>query len=202
LGQPTFHRRYETMRRKYFTALALAVVGALALALGATASPQAGQMITITNVSVSPDRHVTVDWTGPPAAGIEHGALQIATKPDTGTDGDFFTENRITYDLLDKGQQHYVSTDALPAPGTYYVRVTGWWNGYSDDDYVNYGSVSSQVASVDAPAICAQVLVTPGHYVKKVVRKGRWVVHNGARTWNKPVYKKVWVDSVYRQNCH
>ena len=190
------------MARKYLTALGLAAAATLVLALSATASPQAGQMITITNVSVSPDRHVTVDWTGPPAAGIEHGVVQIATKPDTGTDGDFFTENRVGYDLLAKGQQHYVSTDALQAPGTYYVRVTGWWNGYSDDDYVNYGTVYSQVVAVDAPAICAQALVTPGHYVKKVVRKGRWVVRNGVRAWIKPVYKKAWVKPVYRHNCH
>jgi hypothetical protein len=182
--------------------IAVAVFSAFGLAVTvAGAAPAAGQMITITNVLVSPDRHVTVDWTGPPN-GIEFGALQIATKPDTGTDGDFFSENRVVFDLLTKGQQHYVGSDALRAPGTYYVRVTGWWDGYSPDDYVNYGVVYSQVSAFDAAPICQRVLVTPGHYVKKLVRKGHWVKRNGKRVWVKPVYRKVWVAPVYRNDCH
>jgi hypothetical protein len=183
-------------------AIAAAALAALGLAVAvARAAPAAGQMITITNVSVSPDRHVTVDWTGPPN-GIEFGALEIATKPDIGTDGEFFSENVVVYDLLTKGQQHYVGSDPLEAPGTYYVLVNGWWNGYSPDDYTNYGVVYSQVVPFDAAPICQKVIVKPGHWVKKLVRRGHWVKRKGHRVWVKPVYKKVWVRPVYRDDCH
>jgi hypothetical protein len=183
-------------------AIATAALAVLGLAVaGAGAAPAAGQMITITNVSVSPDRHVTVDWTGPPN-GIEFGSLQIATKPDAGTDGNFFSENVVEYDLLTKGQKHWVGTDPLQAAGTYYARVTGWWDGYGPGDYTNYGVVYSQVVPFDAAPICQKVLVTPGHYVKKVVRKAHWVKRNGKRVWVKAVYKKVWVKPVYREDCH
>lgn len=188
------------MRR--MSAIAAAALAALGLSVAvAGATSTAGQMITITNVSVSPDRHVTVDWTGP-QNGIEFGALQIATKPDQGTDGDFFSENTVVFDLLAKGQQHYVGSEPLEKPGTYYLRVDGWWDGYSPEDYENYGVVYSQVVSFTAAPICVKVLVKPGHWIKKLVRKGRWVKRNGKRIWIKPVYKKVWVKPVYRTDCH
>jgi hypothetical protein len=198
----------------------LAVIGLLAVVIAVPAASGAGQMIDITAATVGPDRHVTVDWTGPPN-GIEFGALEVATKPDRGTDAHFFEENVVVFDLLDRGQQHYVSSEALQGPGTYYVAVRGWWDGYGPDDYENYGVVYSQVVTMTAEPICVTVVVTPGHWTKKLVRKGHWmqklvrkghwIKRNGKRAWVKPVYKKVWVKPVYkkvwvkpvtRQDCH
>jgi hypothetical protein len=190
------------MRTKLLATIAVvAAVAAFAATGLAGAAGAAGQMIAITNVSVSADRHVTVDWTGPPN-GFEFGAIEIATKPDVGTDGDFFSENLVEYDLLTKGQQHWVGSDPIKQPGTYYVRVTGWWDGYSADDYVNYGSVYSQVVPFTANPICTKALVTPGHWTKKVLRKAHWTTRKGHRVWVKTTYKKVWVQPAYKTECH
>ena len=191
--------------KKVITLAALVVAAfsiTAVLATAATGATAAGQMINITSVSVSPDRHVTVDWTGPPANGIEWGSVEIATKPDAGTDGRFFRENVILNDSLTDHQQHWVGSEALTAPGTYYVRVSGWWDGYSSSDYENYGTVYSQVVPFTVNPTCTQVVVSAGHYVKKLVRKGHSVKRNGNSVWVKPVYKKVWIAPVYKQECH
>lgn len=152
--------------------LALIIVGA------ATASGP----ITITAASV-PNRHVSITWVGPP---IEFGAVQIATRPETGTDGDFFSENRVEYAILAAGQSAWLSSDPI-GPGTYYVRVDGWDNHCTFYDY-GYGitgwlgcDVYSNIVQFTVNPIC----------VKKLVRKGYWTKRNGRRIHHKPIYKTV-----------
>ena len=110
---------------KRMSAIAAAALAALGLSVAvAGATPTAGQMITITNVSASADRHVTADWTW---SAERHRVRRAPNrhKPDQGTDGDFFSENRVVFDLLAKGQQHYVGSEPLEKPGTHYLRVEG-----------------------------------------------------------------------------
>src|SRR3954470_6385741 len=97
----------------------LFLAGLLALTAVSTASGNDIQTASITSVSQT-SRHPVVDWTLP--AGVEADAIEIASKPDVGTDGQFFTENVKVFDLLDTTQTHYVGTDQLDY-GTYYVHI-------------------------------------------------------------------------------
>ena len=54
------------------------------------------------------------------------GALQIATQPSTGSNGDFYTENRIVYELIGPGQTNWTDSDQIEHAGTYYLRIDGW----------------------------------------------------------------------------
>lgn len=70
-------------------------------------------------------RHPTARWTLPP--NVEAWAIEVAKRPDTGSDGSFFSENRIVFDLTQKADTEWLDSDRLK-PGTYFVHVQGWDN--------------------------------------------------------------------------
>jgi hypothetical protein len=165
------------------------IVAALALFSAATA--YASGSITITSARVQPDQHLAVTWSGP-SNGIEFGSIQLATRPETGTDGDFYSENRIGFHVLAKGQQSWIDTEPLPVTKkagsvTLYVRLSGWDDFCEFHDY-GYGItqwlgcvVWSPVAPLTIQSVCRRVLVKKGRYVKRGNRRVRI----------KPVYKTV-----------
>lgn len=70
------------------------------------------------------EQHPTASWTLP--AGVEAQVIEIATSPTQGTDGSFFTENTVLFDLLEDGQTFYTSSDKrLKTGATYYVHMSG-----------------------------------------------------------------------------
>ncbi len=66
--------------------------------------------------------HPWASWSLP--AGVESQVVEVATSPATGTDGYFFFENVVDFDLLDASQTYWLS-GYQRAPGTYYVHVAG-----------------------------------------------------------------------------
>ena len=177
---------------KILLAKKLATVFAILALAGILAGSALAQgPITITSARVQPDQHLNIAWSGP-SNGIEFGAIQLATRPDTGSDGNFYTENRIDFELLSKGQTFWVATDPLPVITkagtlTLYARVSGW------DDYcqfVDYGDgitdwlgceAYSPVYSFPITSVCHRVVVKPGHRVRRGKR----------RIWVKPIYRNV-----------
>ena len=67
--------------------------------------------------------HVAATWTLPP--GVLARVVEVASSPETGSDGYFFKEHVVLFDLLDDAQTSYLSTERIP-PGTYYVHVAGF----------------------------------------------------------------------------
>jgi hypothetical protein len=59
-------------------------------------------------------------WTLPP--GVDPRVIEIATAPNTGTDGSFFEDNREEVDLLENGQTSYFGSEELGL-GTYWVHI-------------------------------------------------------------------------------
>jgi hypothetical protein len=158
------------------------LLSAAGLALIGAASATASGPITITSASVA-NRHVSITWVGP---NIQFGAVQIATSPQTGTNGDFFSENRVQFDLLAQGQTAWLDSDPI-TPGTYYARVDGWDDQCNFNDY-GYGitgwtgcDVYSNIVQFTVDPICGKRLVRSSYYTKR----------NGRRIWHKPVYKTV-----------
>ena len=66
------------------------------------------------------DRHLIATWTLPP--GVDPQVIEIATAPNTGTDGYFLEENREEVDPLENGQTSYFDTEELGL-GTYWVHI-------------------------------------------------------------------------------
>jgi hypothetical protein len=64
--------------------------------------------------------HVGASWSLP--SGVESSVVEVATSSSQGTDGSFFTESLVLFDVLFATQTSYVSTEVLP-PGTYYLHV-------------------------------------------------------------------------------
>lgn len=73
-------------------------------------------------LSATSDRHPAADWTLPP--GVTSQVVEVATSPQTSTDGYFFFENVKAFDLLERAQTHWVYNLQLD-PGVYYVHVAG-----------------------------------------------------------------------------
>jgi hypothetical protein len=67
-------------------------------------------------------RHPQATWTLPP--GVVPQIAEVATNPSTSTDGYFFNENVVAFDLLQQGQANWVYNGQLD-PGIYYVHVAG-----------------------------------------------------------------------------
>jgi hypothetical protein len=82
----------------------------------ATAAPP-----VLTSVS-HVQRHPQATWTLPP--GVVPQIAEVATSPATSTDGYFFRENVVAFDLLQSGQTNWVYNSQLD-PGVYYVHIAG-----------------------------------------------------------------------------
>jgi hypothetical protein len=65
-------------------------------------------------------RHLIATWTLPP--GLDPRVIEIATAPNTGTDGHFLEENRQEVDVLENGQTSYFGSEELGL-GTYWVHI-------------------------------------------------------------------------------
>jgi hypothetical protein len=160
---------------------ACALIGAASLVAAASAS--ASGPLTITSVSTA-NRHVSITWAGPY---LEFGAVQIATRPDTGSDGNFFSENRVQYDVfLDKGRTNWLGSDPI-GPGTYYVRADGW---DPQCTFYDYGFGITGWEACDTFSNIVQFTVNP-ICKKKLVHRGYWTKRSGKRVWHKPTYKTV-----------
>jgi hypothetical protein len=161
--------------------------------------------ITITHAGIT-QGHLNATWTGPYSASApavivlaDDPFIEIATRPDVGTDGYFFTENVLTNDLIPSGQRQWLDSDQLSPPkqaGLYqlYARVHAWDSWATWDDYFGEydgGVVWSAVTPFTLTAVGNRVVTRRGHYVY------RWVHGKRRRVWVKPTYKTVvqWADS-------
>ena len=97
----------------------VAVVAALFALTSVPANADELRTATITLVSAT-NGHVTATWTLP--SGVTAQAVAVANNPQTGSDGSFFTENTVEFDLLQPTQTTYVDGNPLD-PGMYWVSV-------------------------------------------------------------------------------
>jgi hypothetical protein len=102
--------------KHYLVALALAAIGLPTLPSAANAAPPI--LISVGHKK----RHPTAEWTLPP--GVQARVIELATTPETSTDGYFFDENVDALDTLEPTQTRWVYNSQLD-PGTYYVHVAG-----------------------------------------------------------------------------
>jgi hypothetical protein len=68
-------------------------------------------------------RHPEASWVLPPAG--RAWLLEIARRPETGSDGYFFEESRVVYGALNPTDTHFLDDERL-APGTYFVHVSSF----------------------------------------------------------------------------
>lgn len=78
------------------------------------------------------NRHPSADWTLPP--NVEASVIEIATRPETASDGQFFLENVEVFDHIRETDTHYLAADWLK-PGNYYVHVRGYDNSCLVTDF-------------------------------------------------------------------
>jgi hypothetical protein len=163
--------------------IVIILIAVLAFVVPASALAQGS--LNVTSINVSPDRHASVTWSGPY---LDFGVVQIATQPSIGSDGDFFHENVITFDLLGAGQASWTGSEQIEHPGTYYLRVRGWdpqyqWIdfGYGFADWYG-GETYSGTYNFTVQPICNRVVARRGYYTKRPHHK---------RVWHKPTFKTV-----------
>src|SRR3954447_9812761 len=97
-------------------AFVIAVVAALLVAGAAAADPP-----ILASVG-SQARHPTATFSAPKA---DHGVIEIATRPDRATDGDFLDENVVAFDIFTDAELQagrWLNGSQLD-PGVYYVMI-------------------------------------------------------------------------------
>jgi hypothetical protein len=77
-------------------------------------------------------RHPSARWTLP--SDVQAQVIEIATKPDAGSDGQFFSENVVVFDLLRETDTEWLDSDRLE-PGSYFVHIKGWDNSCFRTDF-------------------------------------------------------------------
>ena len=93
----------------------MAILGLVATPDGLAKPPT---LLTVGSV----DRHPTATWSLP--FGVEATVAEVAKSPATSSDGYFFAENRVAFDILEATQTSWTDNSQL-APGTYYVHIGG-----------------------------------------------------------------------------
>jgi hypothetical protein len=138
---------------------AVATVGAVAASTAVSATP-----VTITSAG-HVDGHPKVTWALPP--GWSPSVINIASKPDVGSDGSFFSENIVDGGILRTGQTEFLSSVRLRA-GIYFVRVHA-----SADDYPDIGWTETATLTIAPPPP-----LPPPMPPSRVVRNGNPTISN------------------------
>jgi hypothetical protein len=100
--------------------------------------------------------HLTATWTLPP--GVEPQVIEVATAPNTGTDGSFFEENREELDVLESGQTSYIDSEELGL-GRYWVHIRTLDNNCSSVEnstclaWSNIVSLTIKIDANERPAL-------------------------------------------------
>src|SRR5262245_14112779 len=105
------------MTRPRWLTLVIAALAAVMWASPARAAPPT--LLSVEHVK----RHPKATWTLAP--GAQARVIEIATSPEAGSDGYFFTENVKVFDTLEDTQTQWLDSDALDT-GTYYVHVASF----------------------------------------------------------------------------
>jgi hypothetical protein len=138
-------------------------VASLAFATAAFAAPAASAFNAPTLVRAGhTQRHPSAEWTLPQY--VQASVVEVARSPETASDGSFFSENQVVFDLVQETDTQWLYRDQL-APGTYYVHVRGWDNACFHNDFqTECGSAWSNVLpltiSPPAPLYVASVKST------------------------------------------
>lgn len=69
-------------------------------------------------------RHPRASWTLP--FGVDSATIEVATSPEAGTDGSFFHEHVVEFDVLEPRQTNWLSSDTRLKAGRYYVHISGY----------------------------------------------------------------------------
>lgn len=104
--------------------------------------------VTITSAT-HVDGHAKVTWTLPP--GWTPNVIAIASKPDVGSDGSFFTENLVDGGILRAGQTEFLSSSRLE-PRTYFVRLQAYADDFSDSGWTDTATFTISPAPPPGPA--------------------------------------------------
>jgi len=127
------------------------VVTTLSLAAAALAAPPtvfAYNAPTLVKAGQT-QRHPSAEWTLPQY--VQAQVVEMARSPQTASDGSFFTENRVIFDLLEDTQTQWLHNEQL-APGTYYVHIKGWDDACFHNNFqTECGSAWSNVLPLTIP---------------------------------------------------
>jgi hypothetical protein len=118
----------------------LIVLGCLCGLLGVAAPADAARP-QLTSVGQK-TRHPSATWTLPPQ--VDASVIEIATSPETASDGQFFSENVEVFDVLRETDLSWLYEQQLK-PGTYYVHVKGFDNSCLSDPALDCGSAWSNI---------------------------------------------------------
>jgi hypothetical protein len=120
--------------------------------------------------------HPTATWTLP--QWVEAWWVEVATKPDVASDGQFFEENRVVLDSVRTTDTSWTYESRLN-PGTYYVHVRGWDNACLHNDFATEcGVVTSNTLRLVLPPRPPRYAVT-----LRSVHVGAIRVPGSARVW-------------------
>ena len=95
--------------------------------------------------------HPTATWTLP--SGVQSRVAEVATKPDTSSDGYFFNENVKAFDTLDDGQTTWVYNSQLD-PGTYYVHIGGFDPNCQACPVREFSAIKTLTITAPTPGAC------------------------------------------------
>jgi hypothetical protein len=122
----------------------LLVVPLTALALAPLANAAPPTLLGVNHVQ----RHPQATWTLAPES--EAAVVEVATSPQTGSDGYFFTENVEAFDTLEASQTTWLSSSRLK-PGNYYVHVASYTHSAARALVEKAEGESIKAAAMSAP---------------------------------------------------
>jgi hypothetical protein len=147
----------------------------IALVATAFAAPAAAAFNAPTLVSVGQtQRHPSAEWTLPQY--VEAQVVEVAKSPQTASDGSFFTENRVVFDLVNETDTRWLYNEQL-APGTYYVHVKGW------DDACFHNNFQTECGSAWSNVLPLTIPLPPPLYVASVKSTHPVAIRDKSRNW-------------------
>lgn len=109
-------------RSRVSVASALAALVSVPFLIAPEIASAAPTLLTVGHVN----RHPTATWSLP--SGVESAVVEAATSPAMASDGYFFDENLVAFDVPEPTQTSWVD-GSQREPGTYYVHVAGYEPG-------------------------------------------------------------------------
>jgi hypothetical protein len=171
----------------------LLVVPLTALALAPLANAAPPTLLGVNHVQ----RHPQATWTLAPES--EAAVVEVATSPQTGSDGYFFTENVEAFDTLEASQTTWLSSSRLK-PGNYYVHVASYTPSCFTCPIREWSEVASLLVKNQKPRISRLRVRYRGRYAIEGLATFRYCDDIGDYATGF-ILERLWLRNIFRSSA-
>ena len=173
------------------TVITLALGAAVLLPTPALAAPPT--LLSVGHVK----RHPTATWVLAP--GSEAAVVEVATSPETGSDGYFFTENVEAFEVPQATETTWLDSSALK-PSTYYVHVASFTPSCLECPVREWSQILTLVIRNQKPQISRLRVRYTGRYVIQGHATFRYCDDTGGYSTG-VILERYWLANILRKSA-